>query len=147
MPRRPSGGTSARWDGGWWTPFDHRELRDDRVVYRARVLWKGTYTVTYVARATTPGTFVRPPVLAEEMYNPAVYGRSDGGVFTVEAQVTMMRRVLWMRARAVVARCRGGVAGACLLRPLPAGLLARPRGRAAGCMDRSGAPLRTTRTG
>ncbi|HEU4698621.1 MAG TPA: alpha-2-macroglobulin family protein [Gemmatimonadales bacterium] len=71
------------WDGGWWSPFDHRELRDDRVVYFATVLWKGSYTATYVARATTPGVFVRPPAQAEEMYNRAVAGRSDGGVFTV----------------------------------------------------------------
>lgn len=71
------------WDSGWWSPFDHKEIRDDRVVYAATVLWKGTYSVTYLARATTPGTFVRPPAHAEEMYNPAVYGRSDGGVFTV----------------------------------------------------------------
>jgi uncharacterized protein YfaS (alpha-2-macroglobulin family) len=74
------------WDSGWWSPFDHKELRDDRVVYFATVLWKGTYTATYVARATTPGTFVRPPAHAEEMYNPAVHGRSDGGVFTVTAK-------------------------------------------------------------
>ena len=71
------------WDFGWWSPFDHRELRDDRVVYFATVLWKGTYNASYVARATTPGTFVRPPAHAEEMYNPALHGRSDGGVFTV----------------------------------------------------------------
>jgi uncharacterized protein YfaS (alpha-2-macroglobulin family) len=74
------------WDGGWWSPFDHRELRDDRVVYAARALWKGSWTASYVARATTPGVFVRPPVHAEEMYNPAVYGRSDGGIFTVKAR-------------------------------------------------------------
>jgi hypothetical protein len=74
------------WDSGWWSPFDHRELRDDRVVYAARTLWKGTYSASYVARATTPGVFVRPPAYAEEMYNPAVYGRSDGGVFTVTAK-------------------------------------------------------------
>ncbi|HSE46582.1 MAG TPA: hypothetical protein VLA89_14755, partial [Gemmatimonadales bacterium] len=72
------------WDSGWWSPFDHREMRDERVVYCATVLWKGTYTASYVARATTPGVFVRPPAHAEEMYNPAVYGRSDGGLFTVE---------------------------------------------------------------
>ena len=72
------------WDSGWWSPFEHREMRDERVVYFATVLWKGTYTASYVARATTPGVFVRPPAHAEEMYNPAVYGRSDGGVFTVE---------------------------------------------------------------
>ncbi len=71
------------WDSGWWMPWDHRELRDDRVVYAATVLWPGTYTATYVARATTPGVFIRPPAHAEEMYNPAVHGRSDGGTFTV----------------------------------------------------------------
>jgi hypothetical protein len=71
------------WDAGWWSPFDHREIRDDRVVYSATVLWPGTYTATYVARATTPGTFVRPPAHAEEMYNPGVNGRSEGGTFTV----------------------------------------------------------------
>jgi uncharacterized protein YfaS (alpha-2-macroglobulin family) len=71
------------WDAGWWSPFDHRELRDDRVVYAATVLWKGEYTASYLARATTPGSFTRPPAHAEEMYNPAVYGESDGGTFTV----------------------------------------------------------------
>jgi uncharacterized protein YfaS (alpha-2-macroglobulin family) len=73
------------WDAGWWSPVDHRELRDDRVVYAATVLWKGEYTASYLARATTPGRFTRPPAHAEEMYNPAVYGESDGGTFTVLA--------------------------------------------------------------
>ncbi|HKN65298.1 MAG TPA: alpha-2-macroglobulin family protein, partial [Gemmatimonadaceae bacterium] len=71
------------WEAGWWSPFDHRELRDDRVVYSATYLWPGTYTATYVARATTAGTFVKVPAHAEEMYNRAVYGRSDGGAFVV----------------------------------------------------------------
>ncbi|HVH39909.1 MAG TPA: MG2 domain-containing protein [Gemmatimonadaceae bacterium] len=71
------------WDSGWWTPWDHREIRDDRVVYSAVLLWPGTYTASYVARATTAGTFVRPPAHAEEMYNPAVNGRSEGGTFVV----------------------------------------------------------------
>ncbi len=71
------------WDSGWWSPFDHREIRDDRVIYSATQLWPGTYTATYIARATTPGTFIRPPAHAEEMYNPAVNGRSDGGTLVV----------------------------------------------------------------
>jgi uncharacterized protein YfaS (alpha-2-macroglobulin family) len=71
------------WDAGWWSPFDHREMRDERVVFAATRLWPGTYTATYLARATTPGTFARPPAHAEEMYNPAVFGESDGGIFTV----------------------------------------------------------------
>jgi uncharacterized protein YfaS (alpha-2-macroglobulin family) len=73
------------WDGGWWTPWEHKEIRDDRVHWFARHLWKGTFEISYVARATTAGTFVRPPAYAEEMYNPAVHGRSDGGSFTVLA--------------------------------------------------------------
>ncbi|MHB1327578.1 MAG: alpha-2-macroglobulin family protein [Gemmatimonadales bacterium] len=75
------------WDSGWWSPFDHRELRDDRVVYAARLLWGGSYTASYLARATTPGTFIRPQAHAEEMYNPAVFGRSDGGTFIVTPRV------------------------------------------------------------
>jgi uncharacterized protein YfaS (alpha-2-macroglobulin family) len=71
------------WDAGWWSPFDHKEMRDDRVVFVATRLWKGSYTATYLARATTPGRFTRPPAHAEEMYNPAVFGESDGGVFTI----------------------------------------------------------------
>jgi uncharacterized protein YfaS (alpha-2-macroglobulin family) len=71
------------WDAGWWTPWEHKEIRDDRVLYFARQLWKGSYQASYVARATTAGSFVRPPAQAEEMYNPAVRGRSDGGRFTV----------------------------------------------------------------
>ncbi|HMA22681.1 MAG TPA: hypothetical protein VKP00_01775, partial [Gemmatimonadaceae bacterium] len=74
------------WDSGWWSPFDHRELRDDRVVYSATLLWPGTYTATYLARATTPGTFIKPPAHAEEMYNPGLNGRSDGGTFVVTAR-------------------------------------------------------------
>ncbi len=29
------------WDSGYWSPFDHKEMRDDRVVYSATFLWPG----------------------------------------------------------------------------------------------------------
>lgn len=67
----------------WWSPWEHSELRDDRVLFFARGLGRGSHRASYVARATTPGRFVRPPAHAEEMYNPAASGRSDGGWFTV----------------------------------------------------------------
>jgi hypothetical protein len=71
------------WDAGMWSAFDHTEIHDDRVVYFARRLWRGSYDATYLARATTAGRFVSAPAQAEEMYNPGVHGRSGGGLFTV----------------------------------------------------------------
>jgi uncharacterized protein YfaS (alpha-2-macroglobulin family) len=74
------------WDSGVWSPFDYKQMRDDRVLYSATLLWKGTYTATYLARATTVGTFSSPPAHAEEMYNPGVNGRTGGSTFTVTAR-------------------------------------------------------------
>ncbi|HEX6315739.1 MAG TPA: alpha-2-macroglobulin family protein, partial [Gemmatimonadaceae bacterium] len=71
------------WDSGWWSPWEHSEKRDDRVVWFARSLSSGSYVATYVARATTSGRFIRPPARAEEMYNAATSGRSEGGIFVV----------------------------------------------------------------
>ncbi len=75
--------SSGRWDAGYWTPFEHRELRDDRVTWSATTVFPGRFTLTYLARATTAGTFVRPPAFAEEMYDPSVFGRTEGSAFTV----------------------------------------------------------------
>jgi uncharacterized protein YfaS (alpha-2-macroglobulin family) len=78
-------------DGGfrgifwWWQWFEHQNLRDDRAEAFASVLWAGTYDYTYVARATTPGTFVVPPTKAEEIYAPETFGRSGSDVVVVES--------------------------------------------------------------
>jgi uncharacterized protein YfaS (alpha-2-macroglobulin family) len=56
--------------------FDHREMRDDRVVLFADRLPAGVYEYTYLARATTFGRFVVAPAKAEEMYHPETFGRS-----------------------------------------------------------------------
>ncbi|HUF97786.1 MAG TPA: alpha-2-macroglobulin family protein, partial [Ilumatobacter sp.] len=62
---------------GWgWNWFDHQNLRDDRVEAFATYLPGGTYEYSYIARATTPGTFVVPPARAEEIYAPETFGRS-----------------------------------------------------------------------
>lgn len=75
--------SSGRWDAGYWTPFEHRALRDDRITWSATTVFPGRFTLSYLARATTPGRFVRPPAYAEEMYDPSVFGRTEGSVFTV----------------------------------------------------------------
>jgi uncharacterized protein YfaS (alpha-2-macroglobulin family) len=71
------------WAYGFWTPFNHTERRDDRVVLFADRLPPGIHVTTVIARATTPGDFLLMPAHAEEMYAPEVFGRSDGGQFRV----------------------------------------------------------------
>ncbi|MDD5369457.1 MAG: alpha-2-macroglobulin family protein [Anaerolineaceae bacterium] len=69
----------------WWGPwYQHQNLRDERAEAFTSLLWEGVYQYTYVARATTPGTFVVPPAKAEEMYSPEVFGRSASNVVIVE---------------------------------------------------------------
>lgn len=51
---------------------------DHEVRYYFRTLPKGTFTFHYRLKATTPGSFVHPPPLAEMMYDASVRGRGDG---------------------------------------------------------------------
>ena len=72
---------------GWWwwgTWYGHQNMRDERAEAFASLLWEGVYQYSYVARATTPGTFVAPPARAEEMYSPEVFGRSSSDWVIVE---------------------------------------------------------------
>lgn len=67
---------------GWWY-FDHTQLRDEKVVLSADYLPAGTYIYTYLARASTVGSFNVIPTTAQEFYFPEVYGRAAGGTFVV----------------------------------------------------------------
>jgi uncharacterized protein YfaS (alpha-2-macroglobulin family) len=71
---------------GWWwgTWYDHQNLRDAGAEAFATYLYDGVYDYTYVARATTPGTYVVPPAHAEEMYSPEVFGRTGSETVIVE---------------------------------------------------------------
>ena len=71
------------WVLGFWNPFNHTELRDDRVLFFSNELPPGVHTVSVVARATTPGDYLLVPARAEAMYAPEVFGRSDGSNFQV----------------------------------------------------------------
>jgi uncharacterized protein YfaS (alpha-2-macroglobulin family) len=75
------GGSWWWWDRPW---FEHQNLRDERVEAFASLLFEGVYTYSYVARATTPGTFVVPPPKAEEMYHPETFGRGASDRMVVE---------------------------------------------------------------
>jgi len=75
----PQDPTSPDYKYGWWwwgTWYEHQNMRDNRAEAFTSLLWDGVYEYTYIARATTPGTFIVPPAKAEEMYSPEVFGRS-----------------------------------------------------------------------
>jgi alpha-2-macroglobulin len=69
----------------WWRRggFDHVERHDDRVHLFATRLSEGTHEFTYIARATTAGTFRTAPARAEEMYEPEVFGRTPTTVIQI----------------------------------------------------------------
>jgi len=69
------------WYGPW---YEHQNLRDERVEAFASLLWEGVHKYDYVARATTPGSFVVPPPKAEEMYMPETFGRGASDRVVVE---------------------------------------------------------------
>ncbi|MBL9102380.1 MAG: hypothetical protein JNL82_15550 [Myxococcales bacterium] len=66
---------------GWWAT--HEEQRADRVVVFADDLQPGTHHHTIDLRATTRGKFSFPPIHAEAMYMPEVYGRTAGTTLEV----------------------------------------------------------------
>jgi uncharacterized protein YfaS (alpha-2-macroglobulin family) len=80
-------GPDSDWTS-WWRRggFDHIERHDDRIQLFATRLSEGSHTFTYVARATTAGTFRTAPAYAEEMYEPEVFGRTATAVVEVRKQ-------------------------------------------------------------
>ncbi len=84
VPQDPNS-SDFRYGWWWWWPwYEHQNMRDHRAEAFTSLLWDGVYHYTYVARATTPGTFIVPPAKAEEMYSPEVFGRSGSDWVIVE---------------------------------------------------------------
>lgn len=71
----------VRYGSVWWADVQYR---DDRVVLSADYVPAGTYTFTYLARATVEGVYNVIPTTAREFYLPEVYGRAAGAQFTVQ---------------------------------------------------------------
>jgi uncharacterized protein YfaS (alpha-2-macroglobulin family) len=82
--RQGEGDDGNRWIE-WWRRggFDHIERHDDRVELFATRLSEGRHVFSYIARATTAGTFRTAPAHAEEMYEPEVFGRTATAVVEI----------------------------------------------------------------
>jgi hypothetical protein len=70
----------------WMTRWAYSEMRDDRVRWFTDEMWTGHTTLTYQARATTPGVFSAAPATVEAMYQPEISGRSGTDQITVEGK-------------------------------------------------------------
>ncbi len=85
-----SGSVSAlSWFKPEWQP-DHTEFRDDRFVAAFDFFRAGnkvrSATVAYIVRAVSPGRFVHPAAMVEDMYRPERYARTAAGSLTVKAR-------------------------------------------------------------
>jgi uncharacterized protein YfaS (alpha-2-macroglobulin family) len=79
------GGDASDWRNWWrYSGFDHIERHDDRIVLFATRLAEGVHEFSYIARATTSGTFRTAPTRAEEMYEPEVFGRTGTAVIQIK---------------------------------------------------------------
>jgi uncharacterized protein YfaS (alpha-2-macroglobulin family) len=65
-------------------PVTREEVHDDRVFLFAEYVSPGTYTYDYTLRALIPGTYRHLPATVQEMYTPEIFGRTNGGTFTIE---------------------------------------------------------------
>ncbi|MCM2257594.1 MAG: MG2 domain-containing protein [Vicinamibacteria bacterium] len=79
---QPFVGSFWRWFFPRW--YEHQNLRDDRVEVFATALRGGVHPYSYVARATTPGTFLAPNPRAEEMYAPETFARGAADRVVIE---------------------------------------------------------------
>lgn len=63
----------------------YTEFRDDRftAAFERRKDDKPVYTVAYVVRAVSPGSYVLPQAVVEDMYRPDRFGRTDTGAVEV----------------------------------------------------------------
>ena len=85
----PAGRGNNRRDGPYaWVGEISRprvaEARDDRFVAAIDVR-RSRFTIAYVARAVTPGSFVLPGAVIEDMYRPGVFARTGAGRVTIAA--------------------------------------------------------------
>ena len=78
-----SEGDTASGVGAAVEAFDRVEIKDDRVVFFAREFPDGRHVVSYIARATAPGSFMVAPTQAEDMYRPEIFGRNATATIVV----------------------------------------------------------------
>ena len=73
------------FDTSRWS-FYHQELRHDSARFYSDYLPPGNYHLSYAAQAIATGSFSTMPTMAQEMYDPDVYGKTEGFKLKVSEQ-------------------------------------------------------------
>ncbi|HEU5047174.1 MAG TPA: MG2 domain-containing protein [Rickettsiales bacterium] len=85
--------------GSWWFHFSdwmeygvsrwsfyHKELRDNAARFYSDYLPAGNYHLSYSAQAIATGDFAVMPAMAQEMYDPDVYGKTQAATLHIGEQ-------------------------------------------------------------
>jgi uncharacterized protein YfaS (alpha-2-macroglobulin family) len=64
--------------------YNNKEIYGDRVTFFVTEMQSGSTTFSYLARASTSGTFIALPVEAYAMYDPLLWGRSSDAKLVVQ---------------------------------------------------------------
>ncbi|MFC2155411.1 alpha-2-macroglobulin [Acidobacteriota bacterium] len=67
--------------------LSYKEIRDARVAFYVDEMLPGNYEYTYVARATTPGIFLRTAGRVEAMYQPEICGTTSIDKVIIESSL------------------------------------------------------------
>ena len=85
-PGDEEGGDDSGYTGDYGEYGYTTRIYDSEVRFFFDEMDRGKHEVSFLFRATTPGVFPTPPVQAECMYQPEVFGRTGGIVYSIGKQ-------------------------------------------------------------
>lgn len=74
----------SSYSDNWRSPMSHKNITDNEIQFFWNEMQSGKYFFDFTFRAVRRGIYPTPPVQAECMYEPEVFGRSDGYLFIIE---------------------------------------------------------------
>lgn len=70
--------------GYWWSTWSNQSILDNEIQYFWDDFNEGVRTVEFTFRTARRGVYPVTPVLAECMYEPEIFGRTDGYLYTIK---------------------------------------------------------------
>ena len=74
----------SEYSQNWHSRINHKNITDNEVQFFWDEMHSGRYFFDFTFRAVRRGVYPTPPVQGECMYEPEIFGRSDGYLFIIE---------------------------------------------------------------